>query len=421
VTGPEFGKEGIEVVARLSSGGMGEVLLARRVGAHGFEKLIAVKTIRADLVHAENVRRMFLDEARLVARLSHPCVAHVYDFGELDGALYLAMEYVPGIGLNRIIRKWARPLPPLVAAKIAAQVCEGLHAAHELRDKDGRLLGVVHRDVTPQNLILGFDGRTRILDFGIALMRNREAPETEFGVVKGKPSYMAPEQIRHNVVDRRTDIYSVSVVLHELLTGRRLFPDDSILATAKAIERGKIDPPGRTIRDIPPALDEIVMKGLAKELDDRFRDAREMACALDEVVRTNKGQQLEEFVDVELKAERERHWARLRNLLEGKPVRSDSSEDEAPTIITKSTRLGPRGEDAATMFAKLKSSNDLTIAVRDEPGGWGPIEARPARGPPPTKPPSNRSSINSVLKVSLFVFVLIGLMLLAALFARTLK
>jgi serine/threonine-protein kinase len=415
VNPPELGKEGIEIVARLSSGGMGEVLLARRVGAHGFEKLIAVKTIRADLVHAENVRRMFLDEARLVARLSHPCIATVYDFGELDGALYLAMEYVPGIGLNRIIRKWARPLPALVAAKVVAQACEGLHAAHELRDRDGRLLGVVHRDVTPQNLILGFDGRTRILDFGIALMRNREAPATEYGVVKGKPSYMAPEQIRHQVVDRRTDIYSISVVLHELLTGRRLFPDDSILATAKAIERGKIDPPGRTTRDVPPALDDIVMQGLAKETADRFSDAREMANALNEVVRTGKGMQLEEFVDVELKDEREKHWARLRSLLDGKPVRADSSEDEAPTLITRSTRMGPKGEDAATVFARIRSSNDLTIALRDE-------ALTASSTPSPTPMPASSATPNSrwviTLKVGTFVLVLIGLMLLAAYFTR---
>lgn len=415
---PELGKEGIEIIARLSSGGMGEILLARRLGAHGFEKLIAVKTIRADLVHAENVRRMFLDEARLVAQLSHPCIATVYDFGELDGALYLAMEYVPGIGLNRIIRKWARPLPPLVAAKIAAQVCDGLHAAHELRDREGKLLGVVHRDVTPQNLILGFDGRTRILDFGIALMRNREAPETEYGVVKGKPSYMAPEQVRHQLVDRRTDIYSISVVLHELLTGRRLFPEDSILATAKAIERGRIEAPGRTTRDVPASLDEVVMRGLAREPAQRYSDAKEMAAALYEVVRTEPGQQLEEFVDLELKDEREKHWARLRNLLEGKPVRADSSEDEAPTLITRSTRMGPGGEDAATVFGKVRSSNDLTIAVRE-----APEDTHSAPDPVRTRtdsPAQDGTPLASLFKVALFVAVLLGLMVLAAYLTRLL-
>lgn len=416
---PELEKEGIEIIARLSSGGMGEILLARRLGAHGFEKLIAVKTIRADLVHAENVRRMFLDEARLVARLSHPCIATVYDFGELDGALYLAMEYVPGIGLNRIIRKWARPLPPLVAAKIAAQVCDGLHAAHELRDREGKLLGVVHRDVTPQNLILGFDGRTRILDFGIALMRNREAPETEYGVVKGKPSYMAPEQVRHQLVDRRTDIYSISVVLHELLTGRRLFPEDSLLATAKAIERGKIEPPGHTTRDIPSSLDDVVMRGLARDPADRFPDAKEMAAALEEIVRTGSGQQLEEFVELELADERERHWARLRNLLDGKPVRADSSDDEAPTLVTRSTRIGPRGEDAATVFGKVRSSNDLTIALREETHEAPIDETR--RTPLEAKVASSGSSpVATILKVGIVVLVLLGLMYLAAFFTRQL-
>ncbi len=222
---------GLEILTKLSSGGMGDVLLARRRGVHGFEKLLAVKTIRGDLARRNDIRAMFHDEAKLVARLDHPAIAQVYDFGEEDGLLYLAMEYVPGLSLNKLLVKRQRPVPHLIAARIAADVCRGLHAAHQLTDVEGKPLGVVHRDVTPGNVILTFDGHVKILDFGIAFMNERESPDTQVGELKGKPSYMAPEQLRGERVDRRSDLYSLSVVLHEMLTGRKLFTKNNITAT----------------------------------------------------------------------------------------------------------------------------------------------------------------------------------------------
>ena len=245
---------GYEVVAPMSSGGMGEVILARRRGAHGFEKLVAIKAIRADLQGREELRTMFLDEARLAARLDHPAIAHVYDFGEQDGRLYLAMEYVSGLPFGDVINELRGPMPPGVAARAIAEVCSGLHAAHELCDLDGRSLAVVHRDISPQNLVLTFDGDVKILDFGIALMRDRQTPDTAIGVVKGKPAYLSPEQLDSQIADRRSDIYSVSAVLHELLTGKRLFDQHSIMEIAMAIQKGAIPSPSESGADCTGAV-----------------------------------------------------------------------------------------------------------------------------------------------------------------------
>jgi serine/threonine protein kinase len=307
-----------EILTKLSSGGMGDVLLARRHGAHGFEKLLAVKTIRGDLARRPDIRAMFLDEARLVARLDHPAIAHVYDFGEEAGTLYLAMEYVAGIALNKLLVKRQAALPPVVAMRIAAEVCRGIHAAHELTDLEGKNLGVVHRDLSPGNLILTFDGHMKILDFGIAFMHERESPDTQVGELKGKPSYMAPEQLRAERVDRRSDLYSLSVVLHEMLTGRKLFTKNNVVATVLAVERGDVPKPSELNHEVPKILDETVMKGLAKVPADRYQNAREMAAALDRMVAQLGGDaSLERFVDQELVDEQRAHRTWMNAVLSG--------------------------------------------------------------------------------------------------------
>ncbi len=179
-----------EILYELKSGGMGSVLLARRRGIGAFEQLVAIKTIRSEHASTPAARAMFLDEAALLARLVHPGVANVYDFGEEQGALYMVMEYVAGIPFRELVD--LHP-PPTIAARAIAEACRGLHAAHELRDLHGQLLGVVHRDISPDNLMLGYDGHVKVIDFGIALVKNRSAPVTEFGTVKGKQPYMSPE------------------------------------------------------------------------------------------------------------------------------------------------------------------------------------------------------------------------------------
>jgi serine/threonine protein kinase len=308
---------GFEILAKLSSGGMGDVLLARRRGAHGFEKLVAIKVIRGDLARRPDIRAMFLDEARLVARLDHPAIAQVHDFGEDDTTLYLAMEYVPGTTINRILVKRQRALPPLMAARIAAEAARGLHAAHELTDVEGEPLGVVHRDVSPGNVMVTFDGRVKLLDFGIAFMAERESPDTQLGELKGKPSYMAPEQLRGERVDRRSDLYALSVVLHEMLTGRKLFTKSNVVATALAVERGEVQPPSTFTPGLPAGLDAIVMRGLEREASARYPDARAMATALEELIAHENAPPLETYVEAELAEERQAHRAWLGAALRG--------------------------------------------------------------------------------------------------------
>jgi serine/threonine-protein kinase len=307
------GVGGYEVLAELESGGMGEVYIARRRGAHGFAKLVALKTIRRDRAGSDDVRSMFLDEARLVARLDHPAIAQVHDFGEQDGSLYLAMEYIAGLPFTELIERQPR-IPAGVAVRAIAEVCRGLHAAHEAVDLDGTPLGVVHRDVSPANLMMTFEGSVKILDFGIARTDDRVAPETQTGIIKGKPAYMAPEQLVSSAVDRRADVFSASVVLHELLTGQRLFSGDNVFALADAVRSGRIAPPSEIAGELPDGLDAVVLRGLERQRDQRFQTAAEMADALDRIAARAGVEPLEAFANRELQGARDEHRERLHDL-----------------------------------------------------------------------------------------------------------
>jgi serine/threonine-protein kinase len=292
---------------------MGDVLLARRRGAGDFEQLCAIKTIRGELAAAPVARTMFLDEAKLLARLTHPSIAQILGFGEQGGTLYMMMEYVPGEHFRRFRDR--RPPAAIVCAAMAA-ACRGLHAAHELRDlEDGHLLGVVHRDISPDNLMLGFDARVKVLDFGIALVKGRQAPVTELGVLKGKPPYMSPEQVKNEALDRRSDVFSACVVLHELLTGELLFQGDSLYAIARAVEHQELAPPSRVAGPLPAQLDDVVMAGLERDRDRRLASAAALAEVLERIAAANARESLESWTDRELAAEREQHRAWLAKIL----------------------------------------------------------------------------------------------------------
>jgi eukaryotic-like serine/threonine-protein kinase len=303
-----------EVLYELKSGGMGSVLLGRRRGPGGFEKLVAIKTIRAELAAAQQVRAMFLDEAALLARLAHPAVAAVHDFGEEGKNLYLVMEYVAGVSLHAVAE--LAP-PPHIVARLLAEACRGLHAAHELRDVHGAALGVVHRDISPDNLLLGFDGHVKVIDFGIALIKNRQAPVTELGMLKGKPPYMSPEQIKNEPVDRRSDVFALGAVLWELLVGEPLFSGDSIYAIARAVEHQEIERPSARVAELPPGLDSIVLEALRRDPAERTPTAAAMAARLDEVVAAAGGETLEEWTHRTLAQERESHRRWLAQVLSG--------------------------------------------------------------------------------------------------------
>ena len=279
-----------ELCFELASGGMASVYLARAEGSPGFEKLVALKRIHPHLASEKGYVEMFLDEARIASRITHPNVCTVFDFGEADGEYFIAMEYLVGEPLSRVHRRImanaaqrTSTLLPARMARVIAQACEGLHAAHELKDADGESLSVVHRDVSAENLFVTYDGATQVVDFGIAHARQR-IHQTEAGQVKGTFPYMAPEQMTAAVVDRRVDVWALGAVLWELLTLRRLFLRDTDVNTMYAVLSSEIKPPSEYRPEIPPELDEIVLKALQRNPDERWQTAREMGKALGRVL-----------------------------------------------------------------------------------------------------------------------------------------
>src|SRR5512145_2723737 len=274
-----------EVIRRLGVGGMAEVFLAKKRGAEGTYKLLVVKRILPQYGESARFRTMFAEEAMLATRLNHPNIVQVYEFQDYaeDGQL-LSMEYVEGPDLRKVMRaaraKRTR-LPPYVSAYVVGEVAKGLHYAHERKDERGNPMDIVHRDVSPQNVLVSFEGSVKIADFGIASANLfREEP----GVLKGKTAYMSPEQARGEKADRRTDIYSLGVVFHELLTGRPLHGAAEGQELLEAVRAGAVEPPSTFARDVPPELEAIVMRALAKGTDDRFQNARELAAAITRVL-----------------------------------------------------------------------------------------------------------------------------------------
>jgi serine/threonine protein kinase len=354
---------GHEVLFQLKAGGMGEVLLARKRGPSGFERLVALKTMRSELRGRDALRRMFLDEAQLLARLGHPAIAQIFDFGEDRGVLYLAMEYVAGIRFRDLV---ALSPPPPVSARAMAEVCRALHAAHEQSDLSGRPLGVVHRDVSPDNLMLTWSGQVKVLDFGIALMHGRQAPVTEFGTIKGKPPYLAPEQLKSQTIDRRTDVFAAGAVLHELLTGAQLFDGDSIYAIVHAIEFAPVNPPSAIAGPLPSGLDDVVMRALERDPDRRWQSADELARALDQVAAAAGGENLADYAARRLGDEERRHRDWLRAVLE----RADGQPDRIgrPSGIV----TAPAAFDAAAPTLDVAPddgrSSDESRADRERPG-----------------------------------------------------
>jgi serine/threonine-protein kinase len=269
----------------IAAGGMATVHLGRLLGSVGFSRTVAIKRLHPQYAKDADFVTMFVDEARLAARIHHPNVVATLDVVSTDGELFLVMEYVMGESLGRLIpltRAKGERIPPAFVATIMAGVLHGLHAAHEARDERGVPLGIVHRDVSPQNVLVGVDGTARVLDFGVAKAAGR-IQTTREGQLKGKIAYMAPEQIGGTVA-RTTDVYAASVVMWESLTAKRLFQGDSEVDAMKKVLDARVEPPSVYIEDIPPSLEEIVLRGLDRDPAKRFQTAGEMALAIEEAV-----------------------------------------------------------------------------------------------------------------------------------------
>jgi serine/threonine protein kinase len=281
IGGTRFGK--YVLLDRVAVGGMAEIFLARQEGLEGFEKTIVIKRIRPHLSNQKAFVTMFLNEAKLAAQLNHPNIVQIYDLGKIGESYFIAMECIVGRDMRRILPKaeaMGVDFPLVYALKIASSVCEGLYYAHQRTDLYGNPLRIVHRDVTPENIFVSFDGTVKILDFGIAKAAN-QIEQTRAGEIKGKLSYMSPEQCMGKSLDQRSDIFSLGAVLYEWITGNKLFSGESEVAILKSISDGKIVPPSEVRKDLPENVERILMRALERDRDLRYQTAWEMQSDLD--------------------------------------------------------------------------------------------------------------------------------------------
>ena len=272
-----------QVIRHIASGGMADVLLARAQGIEGFERHVVLKRIRSEHAKDERFIKMFLDEARLAASLHHQNVVQVHDIGEEGGEYFFAMEYIHGADLRSVLHRVVRSkqqVPLAIVVAIGSAVAAGLHYAHERKGADGKSLGIVHRDVSLSNILIGYDGSVRVVDFGIAKAAARSI-ETRSGTLKGKVAYMSPEQCMGKAIDRRSDVWGIGVVLYELATASRLFTGDTDYVIMNTIVSGNILSPTRRRADLPGSLARIIQRALTADPTKRYQTAGEMRVALD--------------------------------------------------------------------------------------------------------------------------------------------
>jgi serine/threonine-protein kinase len=284
--GIPFGR--YQLLKKIASGGMGQVLLAKK-GQDDFEKLVVIKRILPHLVEDEEFFTMFRDEAKITMRLDHPNIARINEFGVENGVHFIEMEYVAGEDMRRIEKRAAAVgtgIPIGVIIRIIADAAAGLDFAHKARDAKGTPLHLVHRDVSPQNVLVGFDGSVKLIDFGVAKAAGR-AQHTATGILKGKFPYMSPEQATGEELDARSDVFALGIVLWEQLTGRRLFKGENDLATQRLVRACQVPAPSSVEPSVPQGLDPITLKALARDAKDRYADAAEFRNALEDFALQN--------------------------------------------------------------------------------------------------------------------------------------
>ena len=354
-----------EALLQLATGGMATVYVARQIGAAGFERLVVVKRVHPHLLSNREFYDMFRDEARVAAMLHHPNVVPVTDVVEADGELFLVMEYVDSIALSTLMKAahdLGARLAPSAVARVLADSLAGLHAAHEALDMRGQRLEIVHRDFSPQNVIVGADGSSRLIDFGVAKARHR-LTETRSGSLKGKYGYMSPEQAKAQPVDRRADLFSAGVVLWEALTGTRLFRGENEFDTIRRIVEGPIPAPSSIAPAVPRELDAVVQRALAREREKRFQSAPEFVEALEAACPPAPTRDLAAIVKAYCGDRLDSRRATLQGMLDGQiePL----SESRIPLGV---------GPDAATSASSPSSRRRLVEGHADE-GTEGQIAA----------------------------------------------
>jgi serine/threonine protein kinase len=365
----------------IAAGGMATIHIGRLLGPVGFTRIVAIKRLHPQFAKDPEFVAMFLDEARLAARIRHPNVASPIDVVSTKGELFLVMDYIQGESLARLARATCAAGTPIslsIIRSIVSGVLHGLHAAHEARNERGEQLGIVHRDVSPQNVLVGVDGIARVLDFGIAKASGR-ATTTRNGQVKGKIGYMAPESLRHDEVTRKADIYATALVLWEMLTGDRLFKADTDEETLARILTDEVVAPSRFVPGLSPELDRVVLTGLNRDPSKRFETARDMALALEATGPLATPTQVGEWVDWTARAELSRR-AQLVRRAEHISFRPRSSKhpstapsrspNELRTLVTRPDRREMRGEEAADGLIPI------SFSLRPFGVSWGPSRLR---------------------------------------------
>jgi eukaryotic-like serine/threonine-protein kinase len=342
------------VIEKLASGGMAEVFRAESAGLEGFKKQVAIKRVLPHLSQKKKFISMFLDEARLSAHLSHSNCVQVFDIGVGDNAYFIVMEYVDGADLKAILealKKQGRTIATEEAVFIAIKICEGLSYAHELIDSDGRPFTVVHRDMSPPNVLITKYGEIKIVDFGLA-KASSQLEKSEPGIIKGKFSYLAPEAALGQEVDHRADIFAVGTILWEMLSGRRLFLGDTDFATVKLVQQAIVPPLSKINSSVPTALDTIVAKSLARDPAQRFQTARELAVALNELL-FRQGRAVGSF--------------RIAQLVQSAIREKQRSKHAQPSIIDKLI------EEALFEFTSLQADGEADAKGKEPVIGAAPL------------------------------------------------
>ena len=363
-----------ELLYPFAEGGMAAVWVARVQGKHGFEKLVAVKTILPHLAGDQGFRTMFLDEAAIASRIRHPNVADIDDLGEESGTLYMVLEWITGDSWSRLYQavvKQGHVFPIDALLRIAADACGGLHAAHELRGENGALLNVVHRDVSPQNILVTTSGVTKVIDFGIAKALDRMSEETRTGTLKGKLAYAAPEQVKGRGLDRRADVWAMGTILYHYLSGQFPYEGKNDLATLKNLTSGRRPPP--LPESVPAHIASIVMTALSPLPDQRYATALDMQRALEAAIsRPTTPTDVAPLVTTYL-AEK----------IESRRL------DLAEALAEAAERAGPRAARSRLgSYPELMPPSHVNEAI----GGRSAHSSVPEAPPPPSAAPASRAA-----------------------------
>jgi eukaryotic-like serine/threonine-protein kinase len=392
------------LVDRLSSGGMAEIFVAKSMGVSGFQKIVAIKRIHPWAGEDSDFTTMFIDEAKISARLSHVNIGQVFEFGQVDGQYFLALEYIPGKDVRALqahLGESGRFLPVNLVLHIGTRLCQALDYAHRQKNADGSSMGIIHRDISPPNVLISYEGAVKLIDFGIAKAAARST-RTRAGRLKGKIAYMAPEQVAGAPVDHRCDIFSLGILLHEILAGRPLFQAENQIATMNLVRRAEVPPPSTVNPEVPLEVDRIILRALARDPEERYAWASEMRADIEQFMGRAgmicEPHHLADWMRAEFAQDIEIE-ARLRQKVHGQKSDVILAEKSAEVVFAGNPRAkqAPKAKQAPEVASSPRAPSPSpappslqgspSSAASPSPRAPSPPSAPPARAPsPPLQP-----------------------------------